>query len=248
VTHQNRPGDLRFFKIPAAKKAAALLAGAMLATSACQAEPVFEARPTPRVMAVYAAPALQSLGEDIDACAAEQPGVGLVLLAAPAEGALSLRWGEPEETGGFLARIGEERLVVVAHPENPVERVSLEWLRGVYLGEETGWPEPGPGAADAWGYAAGDDAQRVFEQAILEGGAATSAGLAPNPAALRETVAARPGAVGFLPARWVDSTVKPLAVEGLPGEALRQPVLAQTDAAPNDPERSWLLCLQERLR
>ncbi len=93
------------------------------------------------------------------------------------------------------------------------------------------------------------DPQAIFEAGLLNGQKASTrvAYTAPGPAAMREAVAGSPAAIGFLPHRWLDATVKALPVSGLDPAALRRPILAWSQAEPQGMPRTWLLCLQDAL-
>jgi hypothetical protein len=58
-------------------------------------------------------------------------------------------------------------------------------------------------------------------------------------------VAADPNAIGFLPAHWLDSSVRAVTIDGLSSAA--QPILALTTSTPKGTTRSWLLCLQSTI-
>lgn len=226
-------------------------------SSACQPGVTPAARPTPVILSAQITPALSIFATQLQQCAADQPGVGLVLqdflpTATPsANPAIVLRWGAGEKIQGFAAVIGQEQLVVVASPQNPLDQISWNDLQAIYKGKLRAWQAPATaGEIQAWAYPAGDDVQAVFESAVLNGTqvAAQSVSLAPNPAAMREAIARNAAAIGFLPRQWVDSSVKTLIIKDLDPTRLTQPILALSKLEPKDPEKSWLLCLQERLK
>jgi hypothetical protein len=64
---------------------------------------------------------------------------------------------------------------------------------------------------------------------------------------MRAAVAADPGAIGFIPSRWLDSTVRSLTITNLDPATLSFPVLALTPTAPTGAQRTWLACLQKIL-
>jgi hypothetical protein len=199
--------------------------------------------------------ALQPLGEQFRNCVLELPNTGLVLLETPAaaldldRSTLALRWGAGSAAIDYAAVVGEEELVVIAHPSNPLAQITVESLRAVYEGLQREWPETSE-EIQAWAYPDGDDVQEVFEVAILgeTAAAAGTAWLAPDPGAMRAAVAGNPAALGFLPRRWMDASVKALSVQGLEPASLRQPVLALSKSEPTGPEKAWLLCLQQAPR
>jgi ABC-type phosphate transport system substrate-binding protein len=209
-------------------------------------------------MIVQVTPALLAFEDLFQRCANEQPGAGLVLLERPAPGidltqsAVALRWGAEGDwkpSGpAFAAVIGHEELVIVTHPANPAANISLADLQSIYSGAQRSWPgQEESSGVQPWVYPSGEDVQEIFEAAL--GGSQPSARvvhLAPDPPAMREAIAANPTAIGFLPRRWVDDSVKILTVDGLDSALLRRPVLAWSKSEPMGPEKAWLICLQEQ--
>ena len=238
-----------------------LAAACLLLGAACQPALVPVPRPTPAVLTVQSTPALQPLGQAYSACAEELENTGLVLLETPAasidlkKAALALRWGMDAPGAGGLAAdhasvIGEEELVIIVHPQNPLNSIALPGLRAIYSGAQRDWTHSTPPVEiQPWVYLDGDDSQGVFEAAVLKDQKASArvVSLAPDPAAMREVVAASPAAIGFLPRRWLDGTVKAIPVDGLDSSGLRRPILAISSAAPAGAAKNWLLCLQEKV-
>jgi hypothetical protein len=226
-----------------------------LLAAGCQAAPTPLPRSTAEIITVRAAPALLSLRELFHTCAAEQPGLGVVVLettngATPEPADIALQWGAGgDPLAGFTAQLGLEELVVVVHPANPLGSIPITDLQGIYQGSLRAWKEPAA-EIEPWAYAASDDAQEVFDAVVLDGGsiAPRIAAIAPDPAAMLEGISGNPAAVGFLPRRWLDGRVKAITIDGLTTDRLRLPILALTNSEPEGPEKSWLLCLQEHLR
>jgi hypothetical protein len=236
-------------KRPVISRTALLL---VIFLSACLPSVTPAALPTPAALEVQITAALQPLGEQFRNCVLELPNTGLVLLETPAaaldldRSTLALRWGAGSAQIDYAAVIGEEELVVIAHPSNPLAQITIENLRAAYQGLQREWPETSE-EIQAWAYPGGDDVQEVFEGAVL-GESASAAGttwLAPDPGAMRAAVAANPAALGFLPSKWIDDTVKALPIQGLEPTRLRQPVLALSKSEPTGPEKAWLICLQQ---
>jgi len=234
---------------------AALLAGGNL--SGCQplaAAPL----PTPQAIRVQISPSLRPWTEDLHACASGLAGAGLVLDEIPASGMdplqadLSLRLGGSVGENIYAAAIGEEEIVMVVHPSNPMDELAFADLQGMYAGSVGSWEEISGSPASLagqpiqiWSYLPGEDTRSGFDAAVLSGrDTAPVVNLAPSPKAMLEAVAGSPSAIGFVPGRWVDETVRPVAVD-LPGEALREPVLALSAKEPQGQPRQLLLCLQK---
>lgn len=224
--------------------------------TACQTAqtptPLIAPLPTPHILAVQVTPALQSLGAQFHACADELPSTGLVVSNTPApsldlnKAAVALRWGLQSKPEGYAAVLGQEALVVIVSTQSTLQSIGLADLRAIYQGKLRAWPGT-DNEIQAWTYPSGDDATEVFEGTILGGSTipASAVYTAPDPEAMLETVAKTPNAVGYLPRRWLNSSVKALNIQGIAAESLRQPVVALSKSEPEGPEKSWLLCLQQ---
>lgn len=228
---------------------------ALAVLAACQPAATPVAPPTPVIMLVQVTPALRSLDPQFAQCAEEQPGAGLVLLDTPAPAVnmdrspLALRWGADPAFQGFSAVIGQETLAVIVHPGNPTSAIPVEDLRAIYQGTLHEWKTPAdPAEIQAWAYSAGGDVQGIFEAAVESKIAPRAASTAPDPAAMREAVSGSPAAIGFLPRRWLDASVKEITVTGLDPQRSRQPLIAMSKSEPKGPLYSWLLCLQKELQ
>lgn len=225
---------------------------ALLLFSACMPGITPVARPTPVILAVQITPALQSMTGEFQDCARNLPGVSLVLLNTPTSAInldttpLALRWGTKQTPGSFAAVVGNEDLVVIAHPQNPIQQISLEDLQAIYRGTQSTWKEPASGEIHAWAYPEGEDAQDAFETAVISGKPISprATSIAPDSQAMRQAISADVASIGFLPRRWVDSQVKVLSIQGIDTAKLRQPILALSKTEPQGVEKSWLICLQ----
>ncbi len=51
--------------------------------------------------------------------------------------------GNPKEMGADLRPVAWDALVVIVHPDNPVEDITLDQIRGIYLGKIRNWKELG---------------------------------------------------------------------------------------------------------
>ncbi len=229
---------------------------ALLTLSACVA-PTSTPAPTsePVWLKVQYPASLGSLSADFNACVPE--GVGLVvqegsgLAFADTEADLLLGWAAPESILGYAAQLGSEEMVVVVHPDNPIGSLDGEDLRLIYSGQLTDWDFLGqaPLALQAWALPPASEAWALFVEGVFDATTTLGRGIgvAPSPRTLREAVAADPGAIGVLPRRWVDSSVRIVPISDLPEGALAHPILAFSASEPLGPARAWLACLQERL-
>ncbi|WP_126456944.1 phosphate ABC transporter substrate-binding protein [Sulfuriflexus mobilis] len=51
--------------------------------------------------------------------------------------------GEAKERGASLEPVAWDALVVIVHPDNPVDNITFDQIRGIYLGKITNWKELG---------------------------------------------------------------------------------------------------------
>lgn len=113
-------------------------------------------------------------------------------------------------------RIANDSLVLVVNWNNPVKNLSLAQVRGVYSGEFQNWQQVGGSDLAISPLRQETTLLDVFQQLVMAG--RTMAGRVmslPSNAAVRAEVAARDGAVGLLPGYLVDSSVRPLALDGV---------------------------------
>jgi hypothetical protein len=238
-----------------------ILLGALF-LSACQPQMVtLTPPPTPQIWQVETTPALRWLGPIFQRCAAGVAGANLVLSEHPAAqlgGAqidFSFQWGEHAAPVGFAVVVGHDPLAVVVNPANPVDKLAPSEVRALFSGKTDSWSQAiktrcascGPdfeGAIRAYVYAAGEDVQTAA--GWLSAG--PNSVLAPGPAEVRATIAQERYSVGYLPGRWLDTSVKALVVEPAEPGLLDQPILAFAPREPQGAQRAWLACVQASLK
>ncbi len=209
--------------------------------------------PSPVIWQVAVTPALAWLGPIFQRCASSQPGVNLVISQKPASQIdpaivdLAFRWGGIAQPPAFAAEIGQDELAVVVNPTNPVNSLSSSQLIQLFNGSLTRWSQLDlknfDGMVTAYRYALSEDVQQAADW--LPVGPAGI--LAPDPAAVRQAVAAETYSVGYLPARWVDTSVKRVAIAGLGTDQQTRPILALAQSEPQGARRALLLCVQDQL-
>lgn len=190
-------------------------------------------------------------------CAQQNPEIGILLVdrlstsTVPAD--FYFRWGAPENIQGYAVVLGSDHLAIIVHPSNPHKGLARDDLRSIYQNVLTDWNDLDPalsfsGQIEVWRYQPEQSIQRIFEQLLntplLRNPFAM---LAPDPEAMRQAVSQNPDAIGFLPARWLNTSVKPLMLSDVTAEALSQPVLAISSSEPDSLQQSWLHCVQDIL-
>lgn len=152
--------------------------------------------PTPetRVVNIYATPSAQPWLQDAFFCA--PTGTVISVASDPASADISLRLGEPDVLTGPVYQIDTEEILVVTHRQSPVQNMTLEEVRELFAGQRDS-------PVQVWVYASGEDVQRVFEQAVMQGRSVTSlARLATSPQQMSDTLNNELNTVGILPRHW----------------------------------------------
>lgn len=214
----------------AASRVASLLVTLALLLAGCQSSPPPTPGPTPlpvtlRVGASSAA--LPLLDLVVPAYAAKAPHVTIsresgdsslmrdavtagrddfALVAEPPSGEL---WSVPVAIAG---------IAIVVHPRNPVSGLTLLQIRDLFKGEVYTWTQVGGAAEDVLVLSRedGSGTRRAFEGRVMgEQRVTLTAAIMPTDAAVIETVASAPGAIGYVSLPWVTSDVKALPVEGV---------------------------------
>lgn len=230
------------------------LAAGLLA--ACTAPATQPPPPTPQVLTVALTPAVRTWQPSFYACAATLPDLRLWMEETPAsrldlQNGLALRLGAPVLAAPyFAAQIGEEQIVILVHPDNPITSLSAEALRRLYTGQMVTWDSLEAAFSQpvqAWSYPDSEELSQIFKAALW--GSTPSpiqAFLAPDPAAMLEAVAATPGALGYLPRSWLaDNALRSISVDKELAEGLRQPVLVLSAAEPQGLAQALVSCLQD---
>lgn len=148
--------------------------------------------------------------------------------------------------------ISRDAVAIIVHPSNPVASLSQEDLGAIFSGERFRW--------DSFGWddreitvvtrETGSGDRDVFETFALEGQELTlNALIAPTPAAVVETVAETPNAIGYVGLAQVSGTVKVIAVGSVrPSEQtianrtypLARPFLLVTAGRARGPARNFI--------
>lgn len=209
-----------------------------LLMAACQASPAVEATPAPPLR-VAVSSSLTWLEPDLADCASEASvAVQRADESSSDPEVISLRLGVPTEEDGYAAALGEERLVFIVHPDNPLKELTLASAQAIFSANEKNLPDQGE--IHVWALPESNDASVALADA---GFIVNGAGLAPTPESMLEVVAGDPAAIGYLPARWLNTGVRALEVDGL--DAV--PILAVSTQEPQGAARALLVCLQKRI-
>jgi len=203
----------------------------LIVLTACAPATAQPVAPTPQVLSVYASPATEPWLEEVYNCA-EQNSIVISLAASTSSADLSLRFGEPEQLSTPAFQIGSDDLLIVTHPESPIQNLTVDEARALFLeGQEN---------AQVWVYASGADVQEVFEREVMPGSSIHSlARLAAHPQQMSDVVNAEKDAVGLLPRRWKTGAAR--EVFSLPNI----PILVITPGEPQGAAQEIIACLQQ---
>jgi hypothetical protein len=203
----------------------------------------------PEELTVEYTPSLSWLKPALSQCAT-QWNIDLLTYEAPADvldfsKGVALRWGAPLSVAGAASQLNTDDLAIIVNPKNNVKSLKLADLQAIFQGTTANWNNDASTPIQVWVYSGTDDVETVFRSVVQPAHLSIQAHLAPDPDAMRQAVAADPNAIGFLPAHWLDSSVRAVTINGLSSAA--QPILALTASTPQGTTRSWLLCLQSTI-
>lgn len=188
---------------------------------------------TPQLVPVYSSFAAEPWLTELYDCAAGQGSVILSRVDDPNSAEVALRIGEPEFLSSFAYQIDEEEILVVTHRQSPVQNLTLEEVRALFMGL-------GDPLVQVWVYASGEDIQRVFDQFVMEGRSVTSsATIAATPQQMSDTLVSEPNTVGILPRHGKAGDSRELL------SVATVPVLALTQNEPQAVIKELIACLQK---
>lgn len=212
--------------------------------SACKPLVTSTPPPAPQPIRVAYSATLLPWVEILHQCARENPEIGLITQETSAADLefstadLTLWFGEPPQgIPGYAARLGTDKIVIIAGADVAQRDLSSDQLQGLYTESES--------AYQVWSYPEGNELRNIFDHTVL--GAITlspAARLAPNPSAMMEAVAADPLAIGYVPKSWVSEAVQIISIERGLQAAFEHPILSLPNTEPTGNLRTYLVCLQ----
>ncbi|PWB74867.1 MAG: hypothetical protein C3F07_06795 [Anaerolineales bacterium] len=185
----------------------------------------------PEVVTVYSTYAAQPWLSDLYICA-DRIAV-LSRVDDPADADIVLRVGEPKFVTSFAYQIGEEEILIVTHRQSPVQNLTLEDARALFMGL-------GDPSVQVWVYASEVDVQEMFDQFVMEGRSVTSsAKVAVNPQQMSDMLNNETNAVGILSRHWRVGNTREIFL------AAKVPVLAIAQTEPGSILNQLIGCLQK---
>lgn len=119
----------------------------------------------------------------------------------------------------WAAPIGQDGIAVIVHPANPINNLSLDQLRAIYQGRLRHWGDLNGQDLDLLlvSREAQDSTRLEFERLVMgTRPISLAARLVTSEAAMLELVATTPGAIGYVSSAFLNQTVKPIAIDGIP--------------------------------
>ncbi len=117
-------------------------------------------------------------------------------------------------------RFARDAVVMIVHPSNPIENVSLDQVRRIYRGEATAWSEIGGagGRIEPVYQAGGSDVTAFFTEEALKGDPFTGRAIhVPSDSATTREVSRNPLAIGYVTLAGVRPGTKVLRLASLTG-------------------------------
>ncbi|WKZ48190.1 MAG: hypothetical protein QY306_02340 [Anaerolineales bacterium] len=184
-----------------------------------------------QVVSVHSTSAAEPWLTDLYACADSIATLVRVDDATSAD--IALRIGEPEFLSGFAYQIGEEEILVVTNRQSPIQNLDKDGVQALFMGL-------GDPSVQVWVYASDADAQRVFDQFVMEErSVASSALVVANPQQMLESLNGESNSVGILPRHWVAGDLRDVY------SVATVPVLALTKSEPVGVVNQLIGCLQK---
>ncbi len=200
----------------------------LILTSACGAT---LPQTTPPLVTVHSTSTAQPWLDLLYACA--ESFAALSRVDDPSSADIVLRIGEPEFLSSFAYQIDEEEILIVTHRQSPIQNLTLEGARALFMGL-------GDPSVQVWVYASDGDVQEVLDQVVMEGrGVASSALVAVNPQQMSDTLVNESNSVGILPRHWKAGDVREVY------SVAKIPVLALTKSEPQGVINNLIGCLQK---
>jgi hypothetical protein len=186
---------------------------------------------TSQTVTVYSTSAAQPWLSPLYVCAGASSVISRV--DNPSAADIVLRVGEPEFLASSAYQIDTEEILIVTHRRSPVQNLTLEEARTLFVGR-------GDPSVQVWVYASEEDVQVVFDQFVMEERSVTpSARLAVNPQQMSNTLVNEPNTIGILPRHWKVGDVRDVYL------VATVPVLALTKSEPQGAVKELIACLQK---
>jgi hypothetical protein len=152
-----------------------------------------------------------------------------------------IRLGESFDLSSPAYQIGTENILVVTNRDNPVNPLSAEQVRSLFIGRIQNWNEMGgdENPVQVWVFPSSEDIQLFFDESVLQGSPVTSfARVATSMDEMIRAITDDVNAVGILPGHWKSGDMETLFDAG------SVPVLAILFSPPDSTLSGIITCLQ----
>ena len=160
--------------------------------------------------------------------------------------------------------IGYESLKIVSSKTNPLVQLNLSQLQDIFNGTYTTWANFINGCDQCgnknafsiltdkviqlWSYSISNNEQNIFSRTILNDiQPPLNANIAPNVKAMVEALQINPAALGYLPAHWINDSLKPIEITDLNAEEFKFPIVVSISLLPIQSYEEFFVCIQNSL-
>jgi PBP superfamily domain len=154
-----------------------------------------------------------------------------------------MRYGQSDNLKSPAFQIGTDDLLVIINPNNPVNKLTIEQVSGLFSGRIQTWKlmNGTDAPVQVWVFPHGEDVQQIFEQSVLGGGSVTSsARLANTPDEMSQAISRDVNAIGIITRHWKTGNTLEVFTA-----ASNLPVLAITMNPPQGTLARIIACLQK---
>ena len=225
-----------------------LALGLLAACSQPDSDPIS----TPEIWEIQFSPATAYFSPFLNRCTNTLDSVALLSFEIPApdlslqEADFALRWGPPPVENSTATVIMEDRLVIIVHPDNPIQTLDLNQLINIYSNNSSNLAEKDSlGDIQPWAYSEGSDVGTAFlsylsTQRLMN----PSIKIAPDPAALSQIISQQSNAIGPIPESMATDAVRIIPIVGIPEGRDKFPILLMVKPPISDAQMKWINCLQ----
>ncbi|MDK2981280.1 MAG: undecaprenyl-diphosphatase [Chloroflexota bacterium] len=209
-------------------------------------------------------PNLEWLVPDMNACQAQQDDFQISYQRAASLNSASgtfdayLYYGSTNEIGANLYQLGSDTIVAAVNSGRGMQSIRAEMIDDIFSGRTTTWGGVYQACPDCfssdlganndpiaiWMLPEESNLWNTFAASYLSSPVSSFAQIAPNAGVLRQMLASDAGAIGILPAGWLDTSVNGLTLQVEGDAPVSLPILTATHGQPDEALSQWLTCLQ----
>lgn len=226
-----------------------------LLLTGCQSAPQAAAPAIPVPTHVILSPSTAYWRQAVSDCAMPLPALGILVDISQQKNLTVtttdwlIRSGDPGDREGYS--LGKDHLAMIVNSDNPIRSLSVVQIQGIYNGFFRTWGEVSPEVGTNWvnkpvhpiTYYEGDDLKAIFDQHWFDDQVLRLEVLsAPGPAEVISSVMQDESAVGYIPGKWVVSSVKIVPVE----KPVQVDISLSVGQTPDAAQQELIECLQQK--